>query len=138
MATNTLGTAARKNARQVANTMVAVGNYNDNGISAGIKIGTLPQGARLTDIIGEVVTAFNAATTNVFTVGTNSPNYNNIVGSGDLDETAIGATRIDRAIGGAIARAADVDVYAKYTQTGTAATAGKAEVTLAYEGGYPN
>lgn len=138
MPTNTLGTSARKNPRQVANTMVAIVNYNDVGIASGVKIGTLPQGARIVDVITEVITAFNAATTNVLTCGTNASNYDNLVAAGDVNEAAAAATRCDRGIGGSIARSADIDVYAKYTQTGAAATAGKAEITIVYEGGYSN
>lgn len=138
MATNTAGTAARQDPRNVANTMVAIVNFGDIGISTGNKFGTLPAGARIVDVIVEIITAFNAVTTNVLTVGTNSTSYNNMVAAADVDETVAAATRVDRGIGGSIARAADIDVYAKYTQTGTAATAGKAEITIVFEGGWTN
>lgn len=138
MATNTAGTAARQDPRNVVNTMVAIVNFNDAGIGSGVKFGTLPAGARILDVVVEVITVFNAVTTNVVTVGTNSTSFNNIVAAADVNEAATGATRVDRGIGGSIARAADIDVYAMYTQTGTAATTGKAEITIAYEGGWTN
>lgn len=138
MPTNTAGTSARRDPRNVANTMVAIVNFNDTGVGSGIKFGTLPIGARIVDVIVEVITAFNAGTTNVLTVGTNSTSFNNIVAAADVNEAAIGATRVDRGIGGSIARAADIDVYAMYTQTGTVATTGKAEVTIVFEGGWSN
>lgn len=138
MATNTAGTSARRDPRNVANTMVAIVNFNDVGIGTGNKFGTLPIGARIVDVIVEVITAFNAGSTNVFTVGTNASSYNNIVNAADVNEAATGATRVERGIGGAIARAADIDVFAMYTQTGTPATTGKAEVTIVFEGGWTN
>lgn len=138
MATNTAGTSARRDPRNVMNSMVAVINFNDGGVSSGIQFGTLPVGARITDVIVEIITAFNAATTNVLTVGTNASNYNNIVASGDINAGATGTTRDERGLGGSIARSADIGVFYKYTQTGTAATTGKAEVTIVFEGGWTN
>jgi hypothetical protein len=138
MPSNTLGTAARVDPRNVANTMVGICAFGTTGIGSGIKFGTLPMGARITDVIVEVITAFNAATTNVLTVGTNSTSFNNIVNASDVNEAATGATRVDRGIGGLIARAADIDVYIMYTQSGTAATTGSAEVTIVFEGGWTN
>jgi hypothetical protein len=110
-------------------------NFGDAGISTGNKGGTLPKGARILDVIVEIITAFNAGTTNVLTVGTNA-SINNIVNAASVDETVVASTRVDIGIGGSIARAADIDVSAKYTQSGAAATAGKAEITIAYEGGW--
>jgi hypothetical protein len=136
MATNTLGTSARQDPRQVPNTLVLTVNYNDAGIATGVKGGTLPANARIIDVIVEIITVFNAATTNVLTVGTNASSYNNIVAAADVNEGAAAATRVETGIGGKIARGADIDVYATYTQTGTAATAGKAEITIVYEGGW--
>ena len=111
-------------------------NWNDLGIGSGIAFdNSLPQGAFITDVQVEIVTPFNAATTNVLTVGTVGTGYNNIVASGDLDETVAGVTRVTRGNGRSLANAADVAPFAMYTQTGTAATAGQAVIVITYEGG---
>jgi hypothetical protein len=141
MTTNTAASnpAARQDPRQVVNTLRKTINFNDPGIAAGVAFSqALPQGAQILGAVVEIVTAFNAATTNVLTVGTNSADFNNIVNAADVNEAAVGATQVLRGIGGALARAADTVVYAKYAQTGTAATAGQAIVTIYYEGGWPN
>lgn len=133
MATNTAGDQARQGYRQYAHTKRQQINYNDSGISTGIKMLTLPMGAFITSVQLEIVTAFNAVTTNVLTVGSNSSSYNNIIAAGDVDETATGNNDVTRGRGRSLAAAADLDVYYKYTQTGTAATAGVAELVITYE-----
>jgi hypothetical protein len=138
MATGTAPVAppARNDPRQVANTLVKTVNYNDAGISTGVAFdNSLPVAARIISVTVEIITAFNAGTTNVLTTGTNSTTYNNIVAAADVNEAAIATTRVDRGLGGSIARAAEIAVYAVYMQTGTAATAGKAEIVIVYEGG---
>lgn len=128
--------APRQDPRQVANTLKKRFQFNTAGIAAGVPFdNALPQGAVIIAVLVEIITAFNAVTTNVLTVGTNSSTYNNIVAAADVNEGAIGTTRVERAIGGAINRSADLVPYVTYTQTGTAATAGDAEVTIVYEGG---
>jgi hypothetical protein len=145
MATNTdlRGLSARQDPRNVSNTMRKTVNFGDVGISTGIAIGpdALPLGAFITDAWVEVVTAFNAGTTNTLTVGTNSPNYNNIVASGDLPgngtaSLSTGVSRVGRGTGRSLAATADTQVFVKYAQTGAAATAGQAVVVIEYEGGW--
>jgi hypothetical protein len=99
-------------------------NWNDSAIGTGVIMGTLPAGAMLLAIAVRVNTAFNAATTNALNLG-----------------TAAGGTQIgtDAATAGArfptvpnLSFAADQDVYVQYAQTGTAATAGQADIVITY------
>jgi hypothetical protein len=113
--------------------LVAHVDYNDTGISSGIRVGTLPAGCIIvgTDVL--ITTAFNAGTTNVLTAGGNSSSFNDIVASGDVDETATGLTQNIKPTGSSLGRlAADRDVYVMYAQTGTAASAGSADVIVKY------
>lgn len=139
MATNTspVMPPSRVDPRQVVNTLKKTINYNDSGIASGKSFAnSLPLGANILDVMVEIVTPFNAGTTNVLTVGTNASDYNDIVAAGDVDEAAAGVTKVNRALGRSLASAAEKAVFAKYTQTGGAATAGQAIVTIAYEGGW--
>ena len=45
-------------------------NWNDANIATGVLMGTLPNGAQIVDIAVNVVTAFNAGTTNNLLLGT--------------------------------------------------------------------
>lgn len=138
MTTNTAQSLppVRQNPRQVINYLRKVVNYNDVGIGSGVAFeGSLPHGAFITDILVEVITAFNAATTNVLTVGTNGASYNNIVAAADVNEGATGVTRVTTGLGRSVTASGDVVPYAMYTQTGTAATTGKAQITIAFTGG---
>jgi hypothetical protein len=147
MATNVdlRGLSPRQDPRNVTNTLRRTVNFNDAGISTGVAIGpdALPQGAFITGVFVEVITAFNAGTTNTLTVGTVSTAYNNIVASADLpgngsSSLTVGTTMVTRGLGRSLANAADVQVFIKYVQTGGAATTGKADVVIEYEGGFPN
>lgn len=105
-------------------------NFNDAGIASGVYMGTLPAGAQIVDTVVNVVTAFNAVSTNVLTVGTNSTSYDNIVGSGGVDESSATGQRVTTGL--SLEFASDADVYVKYTQSGTAANAGQAVIVVAY------
>ena len=138
MTTGTLGTNARQDPRQVVNTLKKTVNFGDVGIAAGVAFDNpLPQGAFILGVLVEIVTAFNAGTTNVLTVGTvNAPPYNNIVNAADVNEGATGIYDVTRALGRSLTAAGDVTVFAQYTQTGTAATTGQAIIVIEYEGGW--
>lgn len=99
-------------------------NYNDVGIGTGVVFGTLPAGAMIVSQNVRVSTAFNAATTNALNVG-----------------TAAGGTQLftDAATAGArsptianLTFATDTDLYVQYAQTGTAATAGVADIVIGF------
>lgn len=139
MATNTapVSPPARQDPRQVSNTLKKRIAFNTAGIAAGVPFdNSLPMGAVITGVFVEIITAFNAGSTNVLTVGTNSTTYNNLVAAADVDETAVATTQVLRGIGGSILRSAGLTPYITFAETGGAATTGDAEVTITYEGGF--
>lgn len=139
MPTNTapVSPPSRQDPRQVVNTLKKTVNYNDTGVSSGIAFdNSIPQGAFITGVFVEIVTTFNAGTTNVLTVGTNSASYNNMVTAADVDEATAGVTAVSRGWGQSIPLSAEVTPYVMFTQTGTAATQGQAVVVITFEGGW--
>lgn len=106
-------------------------NYSDANISTAQRFGTLPMGSFITDLKCEIVTVFNAVTTNVLTLGTTTT-ATELVAAGDVDELTAGVTTVTRGLGRGLTAAADTALYAKYTQTGTAATTGVATCVIAY------
>jgi hypothetical protein len=129
--------SVRQDPRQVTNTLRKTVNFNDPGITTGVAFdASLPKGAFITQVLCEIVTTFNAGTTNVLTVGTNATNYNNIIAAADVNEGATGVTSVATGLGRSIASPADVTPFVMYTQTGTAATQGQAVITITYEGGW--
>lgn len=132
MATNTKGNFTREGARQHTNYLRKRVNFNDTGISTGIPFDEyLPAGARIIRTQVFIKTTFNATTTNVLTVGQNSSSYNDIVAAADVDESVAGAYSTDRGANLDL-DSADALPYVKYTQTGTAATQGVADVVIEY------
>jgi len=137
MTTGVLGVAARQDPRQVVNTLKKTFNFNDAGIATGIAFDNyLPQNAFIENVLVEIVAVFNAATTNVVTIGTVAATYNNIVNAGDLNEAATGVTQVIRSFGRSLTAAGDVLPFVMYTQTGTAATTGQGICVIFYEGGW--
>lgn len=131
MATGTVATVARKYTTSQAHYLRKTVNWNDTGIAAGVVLGVLPEGAQITYIHINVTTAFNAATTNVLAAGTTATGAQ-IFGTADAVAGTAGS-KIPNGAGMALAPlAADTTVYISYTQTGTAATAGVATVTIEY------
>lgn len=127
-----MGHVARQHPLQVVNYLRKTVNFNDAGISSGVPFAAyLPAGAQILDTIVNVITAFNAGTTNVLTVGQNSSSYNDIVGSSDVTE-GTPAAYVATAGAGLDLSAGDALPYVKYAQTGTAATTGKAVVVITY------
>jgi hypothetical protein len=126
--------AARQSVDQCVHYLRIVVNYNDASISGGARAyGALPAGALIIGTDVNVTTVFNAGTTNVLTVGTNTTTSNNIIAAGDVDEASAALTKNVSPTGAALVPlATDLDVYVKYTQTGTAATTGKAYIVIKY------
>lgn len=106
----------------------------------------MPRGALPVGVDCVINTAFNAGTTNVITVGTNSSTYNNLVVSGTITPgTPGGYTGVKATVLNALApftsaatqnalttEDTGTEVFANYTQTGTAATTGNATVVVSY------
>lgn len=105
-------------------------DFNTAASGTQVLIGTLPPGAIVTAVVSALTVAFNAGTTNVLIVGTSgdASALVDAAGSGtSIDETAVGVTSCKPAsLAGLLSASAEVDVFAKYTQTGTAATTGTA------------
>lgn len=102
-------------------------NYNDPNIANGLAFGALGQNEFIKAIDCHVTTAFNAVTTNVVTFGTTAANANEIVAGGLIAPGTAGVYHLTTAAGLGVAATAagPVALYAKYTQTGAAATAGQ-------------
>lgn len=110
-------------------------NFNDPSIGTSQLVAMLGRNAFIVNVMVEVVTAFNAATTNTLTVGTTSTSINELVASGDLpgngtSSLSTGVTRVTRGFGRGLTASADTGIYVKYAQTGTAATTGRAIVVI--------
>lgn len=133
MATGTAATTARQSAEQQVHYLRFTVNYNDTGIATGNGKQYLPKGAVIigTDVV--VTTAFNAATTNVLSIGTEASTYTNIVTTAQAIAGTAGLKANLAPTGLALGPlAADAQVFALYTQTGTAATAGVAVIVVKY------
>jgi hypothetical protein len=108
--------------------------FNTPGIASAntVEVGTLPQGAQVLATSIAVTTAFNAGSTNVLVVGIDTDD-DALVAAGGVDETAVGVTRVVPAtLAGKVAPSSNEIVYARYTQTGTAASAGAATIVVEY------
>jgi hypothetical protein len=105
--------------------------------SSAVTIGTIPANAQIVNINIDVTTAFNAASTNTVTVGKSGS------AAAFVASTSVGsAGRASVATTGVYSAWADVGssevpVTATYSQTGTAATAGAARVTIVYRSPAP-
>ena len=94
-----------------------------------VLLGTIPAGAVLVELIADIEEVFNALTTNVLVVG-NATTPDAYAAAGDIDESSATLQRV------ALNRSVlteDTKVYAKFTQTGTAATTGIGHISLVYE-----
>lgn len=99
--------------------------FDTTGASSGVVLFEAPQDMIITGAVAEVTTAFNAGTTNVLTVGANS-DVNDLLGSSDVTEGTKGAYTKNTFVK---LKKGD-KVKAKFTETGTTATAGAADIYL--------
>lgn len=128
---------ARINQTQQTNYFRVLVNFNDARISSGVKYGRLPANAYITSVTAHVLTAFNGGSTNVLTVGTSAAANEIIAATGanaSIDETSATFQSLTAAagLGTAVTSLGEVDLYAKYTQTGTPATTGKAIIVISF------
>ena len=123
---------ARDTGMQVTHFLRKTVNYNDTNIATAdkVKVGTLPAGAFMVKALVRVDTVFNAASTNVLVVGTSGGSDADIVASGDVNEAS--AQTFVCTTGNGLSLTSDTDIFAKYTQTGTPATTGKATIVIEY------
>lgn len=131
---STANFSARQNTTQQTNYYRFTINYNDPRISTGVKFGRLPASAFVSAVKCHLGAAFNATSTNVVTVGYDTSSINQIIAAGDLNEASAQFQNLTSAAGLGIATtsAGEIDLYARYTQTGTAASAGSATCVLEY------
>lgn len=116
-------------------------NYNDPRIASGVWYATLPKSAYIIQVDAYVTTAFNAGTTNVITLGHTAASANELLASGITAATP-GIYHLTSAAGLGTATTANstyqtalngaVPVYAKYAQTGTAATTGQVTIVITF------
>lgn len=103
--------------------------FNTSGIASAIKVDTIRASATnpvQAQIQCQVITAFNAGTTNVATAGTDTT-ANQWLSASDITEGTPGYYPTTSA---KFRLTADTDIYVKYTQTGTAATTGSAVLII--------
>ena len=127
MPTNTLGTDARTLPLQAVAYERFTLRATAPGAAAGLKVGTLPAGAMITDIVARTGAAFNGTTPSV-TVGTNATAYDNLAAAGNIAVTANTSSRVTTGMGQIMA--ADTPVFAKLG--GTGATAGEVAIVIAF------
>ncbi|MFA6031819.1 MAG: hypothetical protein WC889_02830 [Myxococcota bacterium] len=107
--------------------------FNTTGIATGVLIGTVPAGAKLTQVLIHIDTAFNAGTTNVLQGGVTGVGTTLFTTTEAAAGTAGVKVATDSATQGrGLEFAADTDLFVSYTQTGTAATTGVATITVEY------
>lgn len=108
-------------------------NFNDQNIGSGQAFGALGKASYIHSVDCYVSTAFNAGTTNVITFGTSAASANEIVASGITAATP-GVYHLTSAAGLGLAATAssDTTLYAKYAQTGTAATTGSVTCVIQF------
>lgn len=124
---------ARQNALQGVHYIRANVAFNTAASGTSVSMGAaIPAGAVVLFTSVGIQTVFNAASTNVLIVGT-AGDDDALVAAGGVDETAVGVTNVVPAtLGGLMSSSADVELFWKYTQSGTAASSGVATIVVAY------
>lgn len=135
MATNTAGSSARQDPRQVSNTIrvnIPAGVQAGSPFlgANGAQIGVLPQGAYVTVIESEVSTVFTGSPT--FGLGTDGP-PTNMIAAGVTNATVPLAAAASKH-GRIYAAAADTPIFLKFS---AAAAAGVLDIVIEFEGNFP-
>ena len=105
--------------------------------SAAVTVGTIPANAQIVDVNIDVTTAFNAVITNTIAIGKSgsAAAYVAATGVGSAGRASVASTGVYSAW--ADVGTDEVAVTATYAQTGTAASAGAARVTIVYRSPAP-
>jgi hypothetical protein len=136
MTTNTPGTSARQDPRQVSNTMRGTIAFNSAATGVFVPLGVIPKGAWVIAAHLSIDTAFNAGTTNTIDFGTQgAPTQFFAAQAGATPGNFAAPASV---MGKPPAAAADTVVGLRYNFTGTAPSAGSAEFMLEFEGGFPS
>jgi uncharacterized membrane protein len=101
--------------------------------TAAVTIGTLPANCQIVDINIDVTTAFNAASTNTVTVGKTgtAAAYVASTSVGSAGRASVASTGVYSAW--ADTGSSELTATVTFSQTGTAASAGAARVTIVYK-----
>lgn len=119
---------ARYNHTQQIDYIAVEFNYS-NIPAAGIAIGAVPRRSRIVHCHVIVDTAFNAGTTNTVNVGT-TPTGADVAPSATIAPGTAGYKNVDTPK--TLTFATDTQLYMSYVQAGTAATAGKGFLYIAF------
>lgn len=133
MATDTAGTVARDYGKQMIHYLRKTITYADAGTE--VTVGWVPSGALLVQSISgvHVTTAFNSSGTDLIDIGGNTGNDDPDDYATDLDVSTVGFKAIDEALGTAVnPTTADTEITVTYAQSVADASAGVAEVVIAY------
>lgn len=105
--------------------------------SSAVTIATIPAGSQIVSINIDVTTAFNAASTNTVTVGKNGSAAAFVASTsvGSAGRASVATTGVYSAW--ADTGTSDISATVTYSQTGTAASAGAARVTIVYKSPAP-
>lgn len=107
-------------------------NFNTTGVATGsalCKVQASVAKPVMLEISAQVVTAFNGGTTNVLTLGTSAGSNDQYIAAADITEATPG---FYPAAPVRVRLEADTTITARYTQTGTAATTGKARFIIRF------
>ncbi len=101
--------------------------------ASAVTIATIPANSQIVDINIDVTTAFNAGTTNTVTVGKSgsAAAFVTATSVGSAGRASVASTGVYSAW--ADTGSSDVSATVTFAQTGTAATAGAARVTIVYK-----
>lgn len=126
MATNTAGSTARDFTMQMVHYLRKTVVFGDGTVT----VGTIPAGAVLLKDQSSVLVseAFNAGTTNTLHVGTSADEdaYASALALGAIAQVGFDEFSAANVV------SADTVITAKYNQSGTAPSAGSAEIVVAY------
>lgn len=131
MATNSAGSVARQLPIQAVHYLRKTVTFADNGSE--VTVGWIPAGALIIQPISgvRVSTAFNAGTSNVIDIGADTGNDDPDEFATDLALGSVAFVALDEASGVYVATA-DTEITASVALSGTAATAGEAEVIICF------
>lgn len=132
MGTGTVGSVARQYSYQMVHYLRKTIVFGDNGSE--VTVGWLPSGALIIPAMSGVYVdvAFNAGTSNVLDIGADTGNDDPDDYATDLALGARGFVPTDEGATGVFVATADTKITATPALAGTAATAGRAEVVIAY------
>jgi hypothetical protein len=125
--------ATNNSVTEIAGVLSAITTTIAFSNTAAVSIGTLPANAQIIDINIDVTTAFDAAGTDLVTVGKtgSAAAFVTSTSVASAGRASVATTGVYSAW--ADTGSAEIDATVTFTQTGTAATAGAARVTIVFK-----